>query len=97
MQQELFEQEPQPENQFTKKKITIEFTPPKNIVLGQYYLTKGGRVIHPMFYVASSVGEMSYEIKLQIRIGREEPFEYKDTDIESFSKLIEQKMLIRVQ
>jgi hypothetical protein len=49
-----------------------------------------------MYYVALNKEPKSYEVKLQIRIGREEPFEYKNTEVESFSNLIKDSLLVKV-
>ena len=95
-QQELFDKQVPSTGEYEKEKMSVEFKAPKNITLGAYYLTRAGRVIHPMYYIALSKEPKSYEVKLQIRIGREEPFEYKHTEVESFSNLIKDSLLVKV-
>lgn len=73
--------------------IKKDFSAPKNIRLGGYYASSTGRIFMTMFYVFCGVDENGAVIKLKVREGRQEPFQYKELDVEQFSKYIEEKKL----
>jgi hypothetical protein len=91
MQSNLFNQD-KPAKQVID--IRKDFTAPKNIRLGGYYTSRTGRVFMVMFYVFCGADENGAVIKLKVREGREEPFLYKELDVEEFSAHIQARNLI---
>jgi hypothetical protein len=74
--------------------IKKDFKAPKNIRLGGYYASRNGRIFMTMYYTFCGVDENGAVIKLKVREGREEPFLYKELDVEQFSNHIESKNLV---
>lgn len=89
---------PEPESNNAKAQYSVKdiFRAPKNIRLGDYYISLGGRVFLAMKYVVTGKTSTGYPIvELQVKEGRED-FDYKYLAVEAFSQAIASGRLVLV-
>jgi hypothetical protein len=102
MQQSLFDHERiQSCNKDGRKPTAINvksfFKAPESIRLGDLYVSYTGRVMLAMKYVVDGKNDLGMPVvKLQVREGRENPFEYKLVSVDSFARAVESKKLVMV-
>ena len=90
MQNKLFSEYKSP---LEKQNLSIDFKAPKNIFLGAYYVSNTGQVVYTLHYVAERNNNGGFLVKLYIRIGRDNPYQYVLTDVDRFSMYISENQL----